>query len=194
MGAALAVAEGMPGWAVAGSGAEPGPVRVWQTFRDRRYAEAEPLRWKPATEFAADAIVLDPATAKQSILGFGGAMTDATCFVLSRMKAEARAALMHDLFAPGEMALSVCRTTIGASDYSVSLYGYDESDAPDPEMKRFSIEHDKAYILPLLREARKVNPEMFLFASPWSPPGWMKPNKSMLGGVMRESMFAPYAE
>ena len=45
----------------------------------------------------------------------------------------------------------------------------------------------------MLREARKANPDLFLFSSPWSPPGWMKPNNSMLGGAMRKQNFDPYA-
>jgi glucosylceramidase len=61
-------------------------------------------------------------------------------------------------------------------------------------MKRFSIAHDQAYVLPMLREARKQNPDLFLFSSPWSPPGWMKAGGSMLGGSMRQKYFAPYAE
>jgi glucosylceramidase len=69
----------------------------------------------------------------------------------------------------------------------------DESSEPDPELKNFSIDHDKAYILPVLRDARKLNPDLFLFSSPWSPPGWMKPNGSMLGGAMRKLSFSPYA-
>ena len=89
--------------------------------------------------------------------------------------------------------LNVCRTCIGASDYSRTVYSFDESTEPDPELKKFSIDHDKAYILPMLREARKANPELFLFSSPWSPPGWMKPNSSMLGGAMRKHSFEPYA-
>jgi glucosylceramidase len=73
------------------------------------------------------------------------------------------------------------------------LYSYDESPEPDPELKKFSIEYDKAYILPVLREARAINSALFLFSSPWSPPGWMKPNNSMLGGAMRKQSFDPYA-
>jgi glucosylceramidase len=188
--AALAVARAVPGLGAVGSS---GPVRVWATYRDRRYAAGEALIWKPLTVVAADAIVLDPTSTKQEILGFGGALTDATCYVLSQLSAEERGAVMHDLFAPREMALNVCRTTIGASDYSRSVYSYDESDEPDPELKKFSIDHDKAYILPMLREVRKANPEMFLFSSPWSPPGWMKSGGSMLGGAMRKPSYAPYA-
>jgi glucosylceramidase len=109
------------------------------------------------------------------------------------MTAAEREPLMRDLFSQDEMAMNVCRTCIGASDYSRDVYSFDESDEPDQELKKFSIDHDKAYILPVLREARKENPELFLFSSPWSPPGWMKPNKSMLGGAMRKQSFDPYA-
>jgi glucosylceramidase len=188
----MAVSRRIPGWA-AEAGAS-GPVRVWATFRDRRYVQAEPVAWKPVTEVAADAIVLDPGSAKQQILGFGGAMTDATCYVLSQLTENERRDVMHDLFAPDQMALNVCRTCIGSSDYSRSAYTFDESDQPDPELKKFSIDHDKAYILPVLRDAREVNPELFLFSSPWSPPGWMKTGGSMLGGAMRKHSFEPYAQ
>lgn len=189
--AALAVSRRIPaGAAVAGP---TGPVKVWATFRDRRHAQGEPLAWKPVTAVAADAIALDPGATRQQILGFGGALTDATCYVLSQIPDAQREEVMHDLFAPNEMALNVCRTCIGASDYSRTAYSFDESPEPDPELKKFSIDHDKAYILPVLRHARKLNPELFLFSSPWSPPGWMKSNGSILGGAMRKHSFEPYA-
>jgi glucosylceramidase len=101
---------------------------------------------------------------------------------------------MHEIFSPEEMGLSVCQTCIGASDYSRSLYSFDDSDRPDPELKKFSIEHDRAYILPILREARQLNPALFLFSTPWSPPGWMKSGGSMLGGVMLKRFYHNYAE
>jgi glucosylceramidase len=90
------------------------------------------------------------------------------------------------------MGLNVCRTCIGSSDYATKAYSYCDGEV-DPELKRFSIEHDRAYILPILREARKMNPGLFLFSSPWSPPGWMKANGSMLGGSMRREHIASYA-
>lgn len=190
--AAMAISRRVPGWA--GETGAAGPVKVWGTFRDRRYAALDPLAWKPAVHVMADAIALDPKATRQEMLGFGAAMTDATCYVLSRMNNDDRQAVMHEMFAADQMAMNVCRTCIGASDYSRTLYSFDESTEPDPELKKFSIDHDKAYILPMLREARKANPEMFLFSSPWSPPGWMKPNGSMLGGAMRKLNFGPYAQ
>jgi glucosylceramidase len=185
--AAVSVSSRVPMWAES-----PSSVRMWSTDRDKRHAKADAPSWKPGAQ-SAEAIVLDPNTTKQEILGFGAAMTDASCYMLSRLNDADRKAVMHDLFAPQEMALNVCRTCIGSSDYSRTMYSFDESPEPDPEMKKFSIDHDKEYILPMLREARKENPELFLFSSPWSPPGWMKANKSMLGGAMRKTNFEPYA-
>jgi glucosylceramidase len=187
--AALTFANRIPDWA---QGA--GPVKVWSTYRDRRHVQGESIAWKPAGQVAAEAIALDPKAAKQEVLGFGAALTDSTCYVLNQMSETERAPLMHEMFAPSEMAMNVCRTCMGASDYSRTVYSFDDSTEPDPELKKFSIDHDKAYILPILREASKANPELFLFSSPWSPPGWMKPNNSMLGGAMRKTSFGPYAK
>jgi glucosylceramidase len=113
--------------------------------------------------------------------------------VLSQIPQEQRDGLMHELFSPDEMALNVCRTCTGSSDYSRSVYSFDEGDEPDPDLKRFSIDHDKAYILPTLKAARKLNPDLFLFSSPWSPPAWMKFNNSMLGGTIRKTTLEPYS-
>ena len=185
--AALAVSGRVPAWPAVG------PVQVWSTFRDRRHAQGEPLRWKPVKEVAADAIMLDPGAERQMMLGFGAALTDAACYVLSQMPRAERHELMVELFAPERMALSVCRTCIGSSDYSRTVYSFDESQQPDPELKKFAITHDEAYILPVLRHARGINPQLFLFSSPWSPPGWMKANGLMLGGSMMKKNFGPYA-
>ncbi|MGE5081681.1 MAG: glycoside hydrolase family 30 protein, partial [Acidobacteriota bacterium] len=123
----------------------------------------------------------------------GAAFTDAACYTFNGLDPAARESLFHELFHASEMGLNVCRTCIGSSDYSTEVFSYDEGQ-PDPEMKRFSIAHDQAYVLPMLREARKVNPELFLFSSPWSPPGWMKAGGSMLGGSMRQPYYAAYAQ
>jgi glucosylceramidase len=189
--ATFAVSNRIPAWA--GSAAVSGPVQVWSTFRDQRHAPAAPLAWKPAKELASDAIVLDPKATRQEMLGFGAALTDAACYMLSRLHENERAALMHELFDPNEMAMNVCRTCIGSSDYSRSVYSFDDSDQDDLELTKFSIDHDKAYILPILRDARKQNPELFLFSSPWSPPAWMKFNRSMLGGTIRKTNLEPYS-
>lgn len=171
----------------------PGEISVRVTGGNLRYAAAPSLTWRTSEKTAENAILLDPSTKFQEMLGFGAAFTDAACYTFNRLPAAARDQLFHELFHPSEMGLNVCRTCIGSSDYSTEVFSYDEG-GPDLEMKRFSIAHDQAYVLPMLREARKANPDLFLFSSPWSPPGWMKAGGSMLGGSMRQRYFAPYAQ
>jgi glucosylceramidase len=171
---------------------QPGEITVRVTGGNKRYETQPSLAWKSGAT-AGNVIELNPAKKFQEMLGFGAAFTDAACYTFNRLDAPARQQLFHELFHPSEMGLNVCRTCIGSSDYSTEVFSYDEGE-PDPEMKRFSIAHDQPYVLPMLREARKQNPDLFLFSSPWSPPGWMKAGGSMLGGSMRQHYFAPYAQ
>jgi glucosylceramidase len=169
-----------------------GSIQVHQTAAAKRLAPESPLEWKPARGSMADAIVLDPSRTYQEVLGFGAALTDAACYVIDRLPTGSRENLLREFFDPSEAAFNVCRVCLGASDYATKMYSYDEGE-PDPEMKRFSLEHDKQYILPILRQARALNSDLYLFGSPWSPPGWMKTGGSMLGGSMRKSNYAAYA-
>lgn len=189
--AALVAAGALP--QLANASAPANDLSLWVTDVTQRLNRAPSVAWRSATASRPqDSVVLDPNKKFQELLGFGAAFTDASCYTLNQLESASREKLFHELFHPSEMGLSVCRTCIGSSDYSTQAYTYDEGDA-DPDLTRFSIEHDRAYILPMLREARKVNPERFLFSSPWSPPGWMKSNRSMLGGNMRRQYMASYA-
>jgi len=158
-----------------------------------RYASAPSLAWRAGEAAGGNVISLDPSKKFQDVLGFGAAFTDAACFTFQQLPGTTRDQLFHELFHPSEMGLNVCRTCVGASDYSTELFSYDEGDS-DPDMKRFSIAHDRTNVLPVLRLARKENPDLFLFSSPWSPPGWMKAGGSMLGGSMRQRYFGAYAQ
>jgi len=192
---ATAGAKALPAFQNPPSSAPPtGEIKIWITNQTLRFAAAPPVTWRQASGLSSTpAIVLNPDQKFQDILGFGAAITDAACFTFDQLSAPAREALFHELFHPSEMGLNVCRTCMGASDYSTRIYSYDEGDA-DPELVRFSIDHDREYILPILREARSANPDLFLFSSPWSPPGWMKAGGSMLGGSMRHKYLANYAQ
>lgn len=109
------------------------------------------------------------------------------------MPCEKRRAYLRDIFTKEGLGLSVGRIPVGSSDYSAELYSYD--DVPgDIELKHFSIDRDREYIIPMIREVLVVNPDIFLFASPWSPPGWMKNGGSMCGGSMREEFIECYAD
>jgi glucosylceramidase len=178
------------------SAAAPPPtsqIEVFVTDATRRHQVGESLKWNESpTPASANAVVVDPSARFQPVLGFGGAFTDASCYVFHQLPEPARQELLNDLFNPREMAFTVCRTCIGSSDYSRSVFSYDEGPA-DPDLARFSIAHDREYIIPTLLAARRTNPDLFLLSSPWSPPGWMKDNQSMLGGTISRRLLKTYA-
>lgn len=162
------------------------------TDATKKQAPIKPLKWRAKSKAEPADIVIHPDSQRQPILGFGAALTGSSCAVLNRMPAKERAAIMMELFHPSQANLSVCRTSIGSSDYHPELYSY--CDEADPSMRRFSIDRDRAYVLPTLKLALKINPSMFLFSSPWSPPGWVKPNGTMLGGAINNVHFSAYAK
>ena len=87
---------------------------------------------------------------------------------------------------------------MGASDFVAGAhYTYDDVPAgqTDYDMRRFSIAHDRTEILPLLRRARELNPELKVIATPWSPPAWMKTNQSLIGGRLIDTprIYEAYA-
>ena len=188
--ASLTMTKGSLLWA----GAPAKKIRAWSTSKDRKYEEIAVSEWRTSRENPPNTVQIDATQQYQEILGFGAALTDASCFVYSQLTNEEKLALFSDLFGSGGLRLSVGRTCIGASDHSTMPYSFDDSTEPDPELKKFTIEHDRSYILPTLRAARQMNPELFYFSTPWSPPGWMKSGGSMLGGSMRKKYFSSYAD
>ena len=197
MGAVAAAALGVTRNANAEAKEAQAPAKPTQTEitdkSGKRLAAGTEIAWtKPTKKAQAADITVDPAKPAQTILGFGAAFTDAACFTLSRLSDSDRANLLHTMFGQDRHALSTGRIPIGASDYSTAAYSYDDG-ASDPELKRFSIDHDRDYILPALQAALSANPDLFLFGSPWSPPGWTKYSNSMLGGNIRPENIPTYA-
>jgi glucosylceramidase len=175
--------------AAAGASAAPAPVtaHAWVTTPDGtdKLTPMAPVSFGSATP-SAPTIVVDPTVSYQRMQGFGGAITDSSATVLYRLSPAARAATMRSLFDPvtGD-GLDYLRQPIGASDFVATAdYTYDDVPAgqTDYAQKHFSIAHDQAQILPLLRQAEAINPHLRIIASPWSPPGWMKTNGSLIGG------------
>jgi len=112
----------------------------------------------------------------QSIEGFGGCFNELGWEALSVLSETEREEIMQELFSPGFGAsFNICRMPVGANDFSIDWYSYNES-PDDFEMKNFSIDNDKKTLIPFIRTAYKYNPELFIWASPWSPPTWMKHN------------------
>ena len=125
--------------------------------------------------------------------GFGIALTGASLYLLAQMDEDEREAFLRSVFTSDGLDLDVARLTIGSSDYSAEVYSYD--DVPgDTSLAHFSISRDEKYIIPMIREILSIKPTLRIFASPWSPPGWMKTSGNMCGGYMREEYIDCYAE
>ncbi|MDR0658973.1 MAG: beta-glycosidase [Mediterranea sp.] len=135
-----------------------------------------------------DAIV-DVEHPGQEIEGFGACFNELGWTSLARLSEADRAAIMRELFAPGAGAnLTVCRMPVGANDFSRDWYSYNET-ADDFEMTRFSIDNDRETLIPFIKEALKYNSGLKLWASPWSPPVWMKDNKHYACQPLDTSFF-----
>lgn len=110
----------------------------------------------------------------QIIEGFGGCFNELGWTAISLLEESKKERVFSELFSPlGGCKFNFCRMPIGANDYSLEWYSYNEIDK-DYSMKNFSIERDKQYLIPFIKRALKIKPDLKLFASPWSPPTWMK--------------------
>ena len=143
-------------------------------------------------------IVVDEGTAYQEIVGFGAAITDASAWLIQNKLAPAqREALLQELFGPSPgLGLSFTRLTMGASDFSLHQYSYDDMPAgqTDSSLAHFSIDSNRAYVLPTVQRALAINPQLKIMASPWSPTGWMKTSGSLIQGTLLPEAYAPFAE
>ena len=131
--------------------------------------------------------------ASDNFLGFGVAITGSSCYNLAKMEQVERTEFLKSIYSIDGLGLSVGRVSVGASDYSAQVYSYDDVDG-DINLEHFSIEKDKEYIIPILKEIVAINKDIYLYASPWSPPGWMKTTSSMGGGYMRSEYVDCYAD
>jgi glucosylceramidase len=159
------------------------------------------------TSTGANKLIVDDTQTYQSIEGFGAAFTDSAADLLENVVPAANLpTTLNDLFTRNGngIGLSFMRNPMGASDIALSVYSFDDQSVgtTDLPLSSFSIAHDQSYILPLVKAAKALNPQMKLMANPWSPPGWMKDPTSMspvsmLGGNLlmtsaNETAFANY--
>ncbi len=188
---------------IKGSPAVRTPASVRIDVVESSEALHESLREKPALQFSFFqptniTVRVDESRTYQQIDGFGAALTDSSAWLLSQKLTPAqRTTLFKQLFDTKQgIGLAILRQPMGSSDFSIADYSYD--DVPlgesDPQLKRFTIDRDRQYILPVLREALAVNPKLKIIASPWSPPAWMKTSGSMIGGTLLPSSFIDHSK
>lgn len=163
-----------------------GPVKVFTTaqYHDSRLEEQDSL--KAVDQISADAVtlVVDPEKRFQTIEGFGGAFTEAAGIVFAKLSPARQQEVLQAYFdAENGHGYRLCRTHINSCDFSAGNYAYTEVKG-DVELKHFSIDHDREYLIPLIHAANEVagEEEIKILASPWSPPAWMKTNGQMTEG------------
>ncbi|MEJ5943742.1 discoidin domain-containing protein [Pseudokineococcus basanitobsidens] len=176
-------------------------ARVWTTTPDRAQLleEGEPVAFAPGGSDELT-ITVDPSRTYQEVDGFGGSITHSSASLLAGLPDAGREAAMRRLFDPDEgVGLSVLRQPMGSSDFvDGPHFTYDDVPAGESDyaLEHFSIERDRAAVLPLLREALALQPDMTVVATPWSPPAWMKTSGSLVGGQLRDDqrVYDTYAQ
>ncbi|HEY2349204.1 MAG TPA: glycoside hydrolase family 30 protein [Puia sp.] len=167
--------------------AQKGPVTVYTTAENtdlrltkisdssRFYLVGQP----PETQVC---IIVDPTHHFQTMLGIGGALTDASAETFAKLPATAQKQLLTSYYDSVKgIGYTLGRTNIQSCDFSSSSYTYVSDE--DKDLKSFSIDHDRKYRIPFIHQViAAAGGRLMLYVSPWSPPAWMKDNHDMLHG------------
>jgi O-glycosyl hydrolase len=178
----------------------PVTVKAWLTTTDQTKL------LEPQTDFTFGSqatgnsdIYVDENNQYQQMDGFGAAMTDSSAWLIYTQMPEAqRKVVMSKLFSRTDgIGVSILRLPVGASDLIHGpAYTYDDMPAgqADPTLAHFSIDHDKAYIIPALKDALALNPQLKIIASHWSPPAWMKDSDDLGKGTLKPEYYGALAQ
>ena len=150
-------------------------------------AFAQPLETEPC-------VFVDPAKTFQTFVGIGAALTDASAETFAKLPKDKQKEILQQYFDPKKgIGYTLARTNIHSCDFSSGSYTY-VSDH-DASLKTFSVAHDKQYRIPFIKQAiAAAGGKLRMFASPWSPPAWMKTNNDMLhGGKLKPEFYQSWA-
>lgn len=176
-------------------------AQVWLTTADgaQKLSRQAPVAFHSGASDLTT-LTVDPNQSYQRMDGFGGALTDSSAAVLSQLPRQTRDSAMRQLFDPVQgIGVSFLRQPVGSSDFTAEAAHYTYDDVPagqtDFSLRHFSIAHDERQILPLLRQAKRLNPQVIVMATPWSPPAWMKESDSLVGGHLKDdpAVYQAYA-
>jgi glucosylceramidase len=174
-------------------------VQVFQTNAD----QSKLLQQQASVSFGSSGtgsttITVNTGTRYQQIDGFGASLTDSSAYLISRLPTANRTALMQALFSPtAGIGLSFLRQPMGATDFNSSgNFSFDDVPAgqTDPNLTAFTVAHDNAYVLPVVKQALSLNPSAKVMFLPWSPPAWMKTSGTMNGGSFNAAYWSALAQ
>lgn len=135
-------------------------------------------------------VFVDPSKTFQTMVGIGGAITDAVAETFAKLPAGKQQELLQAFYSPEKgIGYTLARTNINSCDFSSDNYTYVADN--DKQLKTFNIDHDRKFRLPLIKKAiAAAGGKLTLFVSPWSPPAWMKDNNDMLHGGKLKAEYA----
>lgn len=139
-------------------------------------------------------VFVDPSKTFQTFIGIGGALTDASAETFAMLPKEKQKEILQAYYDPKKgIGYTLARTNIHSCDFSSGSYTY-VADG-DKELKTFSVAHDKQYRIPFIKQViAATGGKLTLFASPWSPPAWMKDNNDILhGGKLKPEYYQSWA-
>ena len=160
---------------------------------EKRSMEKEELDFPKIDKWVPNQLRIDSSIEYQKVIGMGGALTEASAYVWSKMSRENQEKMIDLYFGPESASYNFCRLHIQSCDFALGNYAYIE-DPEDKELKTFSIERDRKYIIPFVKAALAKNPDIEFLASPWSPPAFMKTNNDMNhGGQLKKEYYGMWA-
>ncbi|NUN94727.1 MAG: glycosyl hydrolase [Candidatus Omnitrophica bacterium] len=163
----------------------------------RTLSRGEPLAFGAPEVGETVDIRIDSAKPHQTLLGLGSSLEHTTCWNLWRLSPERRAEALERLVSrENGIGMNLMRICIGTPDFTGEpWYSYDDMPPgeTDEALEHFSIEKDLAYVIPVLKLALEKNPDLLFYASPWSPPGWMKTSDDLIGGHLYPKYYGVYA-
>ncbi len=173
-------------------------LRAWLSSRDSgaRLAPLPGAAWHDGPGAAGPTVFVDPARRMQTLMGFGGAFTEAAALTWQQLAPDVANDFLRACFSPTEgHGYTLCRVPMGSSDFGLGNYAHVETPS-DFALASFNIDHDRRHILPLIKAAQAVaGRPLQLLASPWSPPAWMKTTGAMNhGGQLRRDCRDAWAQ
>lgn len=181
-----------------GTAEKKNEAELWLTMPDKSVAFEKQENFLVKETENQTVITIDTSKTYQEMDGFGYTLTGGSAKHITNMSAPAREKLLQELYGTGEgdIGVSYIRISIGASDLDEKLFSYNDlpEGETDENMEKFDLGYDKQYLIPVLQQILKINPDIKILGSPWSPPVWMKDNGDTRGGSLKLEFYPAYAK
>ena len=174
-----------------------GNVYITTFDQEKLLAESEITNSEAQNTEQLPVIKIDAEKTYQTMDGFGYTLTGGSAMHIHQMSDKARQDLLQELFArdTNSIGVSYLRISIGASDLDAQPFSYNDlaEGETDKNLEHFSLANDTLHLIPVLKEIIKIQPDIKILGSPWSPPKWMKTNNDTRGGSLKEEFYDSYA-